>query len=257
MKPLQGKHILVTRGKSQARSFIEKIEEEGGVSYHTPLLAFQLNDSESHQEVLHQLHDYSWVFLTSSNGVKFFFELLTKHHVRLPAKLRFAIIGTKTNRALQSYGYQADFIPSRFQATTMEKEFFAEYPQPGNILYIRGNRSRDVLPVAFRSRGVFFQSMTVYDTLLVKAQGEEIRTWLKERKLDALTFTSPSTVSAFVSIVHGSDFNGKDLPCFCIGPTTAETARRCGFRHVFVPKQYTINEIMNQLIHYFSNEGKR
>lgn len=74
MKGLQGKNILVTRGESQASPFIDMIQEEGGVCYHTPLLTFQLNESESHQKILHQLHDFSWVFLTSSNGVKFFFQ---------------------------------------------------------------------------------------------------------------------------------------------------------------------------------------
>ena len=153
---------------------------------------------------------------------------------------------------LSTFGYEADFLPSNFQATNMGEEFFLHYPAPGKILYIRGNRSRDVLPDLFRTKGVFFQSMTVYDTLLVKAQKNEIKAWLVNRKLDALTFTSPSTVQAFLSMVNGTEIKGLELPCFCIGPTTAEIAKTNGFEEVLVPERYTINHMVRQMVHYFS-----
>ncbi|CDQ18189.1 uroporphyrinogen-III synthase [Halobacillus karajensis] len=257
MIALQGKRILVTRSKSQANPLIKKIEEEGGVPYHTPLLNFQLNASESHEGILNRLHDYSWVFLTSANGVKFFFKLLKRKNVSLPKGLKFAIVGSKTERALKRFGYQADFIPSRYRASTMGEEFFDIHPDPGMILYIRGNRSRDVLPDIFKDKGVFFQSMTVYDTLLVKETKDDIIQWVEEHSLDALTFTSPSIVHAYMIIVKDIKEKGLDIPCFCIGPTTAKTAKEHGFRHIHVPDQYTMNHMFNQMIHYFSNEGKR
>ncbi|WP_406944544.1 uroporphyrinogen-III synthase [Halobacillus sp. SY10] len=254
MQPLQGKRILVTRGQSQARSFIERIEAEGGVVYHTPLLSFQLNDSESHQEILKRLHDYSWVFITSANGVKFFFELLKKYKIEVPPSLKFAIIGSKTEKRLNDFGFKADFIPSKYHASSMGKEFFSSQPQPGNILYIRGNRSRDALPRMFNDKGVFFHSMTVYDTLLVEEKKPELLAWIQEREIDALTFTSPSTVRAFVSMVQNQ---GGEIPCFCIGPTTAKEAKKCGFTNVHVPDQFTIAHMLKQMTYYFSNEGKR
>ncbi|MGR9049177.1 uroporphyrinogen-III synthase [Halobacillus faecis] len=254
MQPLQGKRILVTRGQSQARSFIERIEAEGGVIYHTPLLSFQLNDSESHQEILTRLHDYSWVFITSANGVKFFFELLKKYKVEVPHHLKFAIIGSKTEKHLNELGFQADFIPSKYHASSMGEEFLAREPLPGLILYIRGNRSRDALPRMFKDKGVFFHSMTVYDTLLVEDKKPEILAWIQERKIDALTFTSPSTVRAFVSMVKEK---GTEIPCFCIGPTTAKEADKCGFTNVHVPEQFTITHMLKEMTNYFSNEGKR
>ncbi|WP_226583447.1 uroporphyrinogen-III synthase [Halobacillus litoralis] len=257
MQPLQGKKVLVTRGKSQARRFTEMIEGKGGVVRHTPLLTFQLNDSESHEKTLHELHDYSWIFLTSSNAVKFFFELLKKYKVIFPKQMNIAIIGSKTKRALQDHGYEADFLPTLYRADKMGSEFFQQYPDPGNILYIRGNRSRDVLPTYFKDKGVFFQSLTVYDTLLVKDDQKKIRKWISDNDLDALTFTSPSTIQAFLSIVKGTDQKGLDLPCFCIGPTTAEKARSHGFKNVMVPLQYTIQHMFEEMVCYFSNEGKR
>ncbi|WP_281975903.1 uroporphyrinogen-III synthase [Halobacillus litoralis] len=257
MNALQGKSILITREKSQAEPFTELIEGHGGVVYQAPLLTFQLNDSGSNRQILYHLHDYSWVFLTSSNGVKFFFELLSNSDVAVPAHLRFAIIGEKTEQMLIQHGHRADFMPDRFNASSMVSQFFERYPRPGKLLYIRGSRSRDVIPGAFKEKGVFFQSITVYDTLLVKDEHEQVKGWLEKDILDALTFTSPSTIHAYMSIVRNIELNGLDLPCFCIGPTTAETARRYGFKHVFTPELYTVDSMFAQLVHYFSYEGER
>ncbi|MYL19931.1 uroporphyrinogen-III synthase [Halobacillus litoralis] len=255
--PLHGKNILITRGRSQAAPLKERIEEAGGVPRHTPLLAFQLNDQQTNEPILDELHEFSWIFLTSSNAVKFFFKWLHKHGRKLPADVRTAVIGTKTERALQRYGRKADFLPASFQAAKMEEEFFQKYPEPGKLLYIRGNRSRDVLPAAFRKRAVFFKSLTVYDTLLLTNDQKNITSWLENGDLDALTFTSPSTIQAFKTVTKGSRESGLSLPCFCIGPTTARKAETEGFTDVFTPPQYTIEHMVEQMILYFKNEGNR
>ncbi|MBH0230042.1 uroporphyrinogen-III synthase [Halobacillus yeomjeoni] len=257
MKPLAGKHVLITRGRSQARVLSRIIEREGGVAIETPLLSFQLNDTDENQEILGRLHEYQWVFITSSNGVKFFFELVQQYNSDLSEDTRFAIIGSKTNRMLKSYGYEADFIPSEYNAEVMIEEFFEKERNVGKILYVRGSRSRDLLPEAFRERGVFFQSITVYDTLLMKDANKKINQSLTKGSLDALTFTSPSAIQAYMAIVKGMENRGLSVPCFCIGPTTARKAEEAGFEHVHIPEQYTIENMVEQMRQYFTEEGER
>jgi uroporphyrinogen-III synthase len=218
---------------------------------------FQLKDTKENHHILKRLHDYSWVFLTSSNGVKFFFELMKRRDVPVPETLRFALIGKKTEQMLRSFGYEADFMPTAFEAKTMGEEFFRDKYGEGAILYVRGNRSRDVLPQIFEEKQVFFQSITVYDTLLVKEGQSNLLDMLKHEELDALTFTSPSTIQAYQALVKGAEANGKSLPCFCIGPTTAEKAERSGFKKVMTPEQYTIDHMVERMIQYFCEEGKR
>ncbi|MGP4074560.1 uroporphyrinogen-III synthase [Halobacillus sp. K22] len=252
MKPLAGKTILVTRGASQARPFVDRINKEGGRALRTPLLHFQLNDSKENQEILKKLHNYAWVFITSSNGVKFFFELVNKVGVRIPDTLRFAIIGEKTARTLNTYGLNADFMPSSFQADTMAEEFFREESVSGRILYVRGSRSRDVLPEKFAEQQVFFQAITVYDTLLLKEHQKKLRQLINDHEIDALTFTSPSTVQAYFAIMRGMPDTGRDLPCFCIGPTTASQAEYFGFRNVLLPEHYTMEDMVEKMVQFFS-----
>lgn len=256
MGTLAGKNILVTRGRSQARKLSKCIEKRGGVAIETPLLSFQLNDSKTNQEILKRLHDYDWVFLTSSNGVKFFFESLKKIQAVVPKSLRFAIIGEKTNKTLNSFGHEATFIPSTYKASTMAGEFFGRYKEIGKILYVRGNRSRDILPKVFKEKKAFFHSITVYDTLLLDEFYDKITQLLNKNELDALTFTSPSAIEAYVALVEGNNSKGLELPCFCIGPTTSEKAKQSGFSHVFSPEKYTVEHMIEQVHNYFTCEGE-
>lgn len=254
MLPLSGRTILVTRGNSQAQTIIDEIEQHGGEVIHTPLVTFQMNNTYENQQILKQLHDYAWVFFTSSNGVKFFFDILKEVRVDLPDSIRFAVVGMKTEKTLEKYGYQADFMPSSYNALNMATEFFERFGSSSSILYVRGNRSRDELVRFFREQRVFFQSVTAYDTLLMKDHKNTIEQLVREERLDALTFTSPSTVKAFCEMMTMEQ--AVSIPCFCIGPTTAEQAEQAGFRHISIPERYTIEDMVDKLSQYFQ-EGER
>ncbi|MCA0969911.1 uroporphyrinogen-III synthase [Halobacillus litoralis] len=255
MLPLSGKTILVTRGESQAGPLIQAIEEKGGEAILTPLISFKAKDTYENQQILNKLHDYSWVFFTSSNGVKFFFSLLEKRGGSIHDNLRFAVVGKKTAKTLKSFGYKADFTPSSYKASAMGPEFFHTFQEPSPILYVRGNRSRDELIAMFHKQQVFFQTMTAYDTLLLKDQQQDIDQLLKNGQLDALTFTSPSTVEAFSKVATLNE--ALILPCFCIGPTTAEQAESVGFRHIHTPETFTVEHLVERISQYFREKGER
>ncbi|WP_079479507.1 uroporphyrinogen-III synthase [Halobacillus salinus] len=254
MSSLTGRTVLVTRGKTQAASMVHAIERQGGNVIHTPLVTFQVNNTRENQRILIQLHDYDWVFFTSSNGVKFFFTILNDINIEVPVNLRFAVVGEKTERTLEKYGYQADFVPSSFKGSKMGKEFFERFEPSMSILYVRGNRSKDDLIDNFKEQQVFFQTITAYDTLLVKNDKHKIEKLVENGEIDALTFTSPSTVEAFSEMIEIDDVCS--IPCFCIGPTTASEAEAAGFRHIFIPESYTIDHMVDSLSQYFQ-EGER
>ncbi|MFC7061627.1 uroporphyrinogen-III synthase [Halobacillus seohaensis] len=249
MKPLIGKKVLITRASSQSDSFIAQLNKAGATTIHEPLIDFQLNNSIENERIFSRLHDFSWVFITSSNGVKFFFEWLDLLGLVAPTSCQWAVVGSKTEDVLKNYGVKANFIPSSFQAVTMADEFFTNHRNPGNILYVRGNLSRDMLLNAFENKSVFFESITVYDTLLIK-ESETILNHLNT--LDALTFTSPSTIHAFLSVVGERKVEALRKPCFCIGSTTAEEAKSLGFQFVYYPDDFTIESMSDQLIDHFS-----
>jgi uroporphyrinogen-III synthase len=69
--------------------------------------------------------------------------------------------------------------------------------------------------------------------------------------VDAVTFTSPSTVENFVALVRRSGLDPISLPgnpkIACIGPITQSAAEEAGFVHVVVAEKYTSEGIVELL----------
>src|SRR6056297_1145277 len=114
MGSLAGRNILVSRARSQAANLSEKIRQAGGTPIEVPLLRFSLRNNQENKQLLAQLHEYAWIFFTSSNGVKFFFELWKREADDWPEKLNIGVVGEKTEEMLKQYGQSADFIPSTY-----------------------------------------------------------------------------------------------------------------------------------------------
>ncbi|MBM7554604.1 uroporphyrinogen-III synthase [Thalassobacillus pellis] len=259
MENLQGRTILVTRSKKSKGAFSEQIRKAGGNPVEVPLLQFAIRDTMENNQMINGLHDYNWVFFTSINGVEFFFELWNKHKKSWPANVKLAAVGEKTGNALLGQGINVDFVPDTFSASNMADQFLKRYPEPGRILLVRGNLSRPTLPEVFRQQRVFFQTMTVYDTLPVEDQQASLIPFLERGLLDAYTFTSPSTISAFHNICCShKDYHRFLLkPCVCIGPTTASEAEKTGFSNVLTPpSNYTIEGMIEVMERYFKQKGQ-
>ena len=66
-----------------------------------------------------------------------FFSLLKQYHIGLNwiGNVKIAVVGHKTENALAKWiNYEADFIPTVYDADTMAAEFLQEYPIADNLL---------------------------------------------------------------------------------------------------------------------------
>ena len=79
---------------------------------------------------------------------------------------------------------------------------------------------------------------------------------LLDRQIDAVTFTSASTVNNFARI-FGED-QAADLlrttVVASIGPVTAEAAQQLGIETTVMPARYTIPDLVDALVEYFGQE---
>ena len=66
------------------------------------------------------------------------------------------------------------------------------------------------------------------------------------------TFTSSSTVNTFVDLVGRSDLGR--AAAACIGPVTAETARRRGIRVDTVAERSTIDGLIDAIVAWYRSE---
>ncbi|UFT97950.1 uroporphyrinogen-III synthase [Radiobacillus kanasensis] len=261
-KPLTGKHILITRSKEQAPPFSTLLEGAGAIPVVVPLLTFKRKDSEENRKILQQLHEFTWVFFTSANGVKFFFDYVRS--LRIPrtklSSIRFGVVGRKTDQALQAYGFEAGFQPSHFLGENMAKEFMKQFSVENvNILLINGNLSRDDVRKQLQAEQVKFETCVIYETLINEEETNNLKEQVNSDLVDAYTFTSPSSVEAFMELIQDEQTQIRNIQqeklCVCIGTTTEQAARSAGFKQIIIPEEFTIDGMVMVLEHYFQEKG--
>ncbi|RMD80269.1 MAG: uroporphyrinogen-III synthase [Lentisphaerae bacterium] len=73
--------------------------------------------------------------------------------------------------------------------------------------------------------------------------------------LDALTFTSSSTVHNFCHALPEQDRSDilTRIPAFAIGPVTAATLREYGAKHIVQATEHTVDGLIQTLIQHFSS----
>jgi len=102
-------------------------------------------------------------------------------------------------------------------------------------------------------RGAVVDEITAYRTL--PAAPDPTGLTELRRGVDAITFTSSSTVRNFVALA-GRDGHSPHTVVACIGPITANTARELGFRVDVVATQYTTEGLVQALADHFSHAKK-
>ncbi|MDC3415684.1 uroporphyrinogen-III synthase [Aquibacillus salsiterrae] len=256
-QPLSGRKILVTRAKSQAQQFAFQLKEAGAIPVIAPVLSIKSRSTIENKGILQRLHEFTWLFFTSANGVKFFFKQLESEKISMARihSLHVAAIGKKTATMLQSYGVNPNFFPSIFEGKKMIKEFLQHYPNPKRILLVCGNIARDEIPNELACRNVAYQRIIVYETIINEASKQTLRQVINQDVCDAFTFTSPSSIESFELLTNGLKENLSKIKeaklCVCIGTTTEQKALEKGFKQVRVPSQFTTEGMIEELIHYF------
>ncbi|KGX89204.1 uroporphyrinogen-III synthase [Pontibacillus litoralis] len=258
MLPLQRKRIMVTREAEAASDMTYLIEQQGGISIEIPLIHFRGIDSKENDLVLQQMEQYDWIFFTSATGVKFFFEGLNKWNIstKVLKNKRFAVVGSKTAKALQSHGFSAEMVPDTFLGTSLGIGFNARAQHRYRILVIQGNLARqDVVKELQPYHNV--QTVIMYETVVNVKIKEKLQVAIEQSTCDLLTFTSPSTVHAFVSLLEEKwSERTASLPCICIGSTTKQSALEHGFSQVMMPKTFTIESMIEVAATYFNKKGQ-
>lgn len=249
MIDLQNKKILVTREAKAAKQFANKIASFGGEALVAPLL--QIDCLSLSEEKITEMtkSSYDWVFFTSKNGVDCFMEQAIAKEILSTA--RIAAVGPKTAERIEEHQFSVDFIPSTYNAKVMADEFLNTYTEEGPVLFVRGKIASMTLLDAFTKAGRAYHCVEVYNTVTNETIKPGLKKILKEEPIDFITFTSPSTVNAFVQLVAGVE-RYYHTPVVCIGTTTEKQAIKHGFTETLTPTHFTIEgmlEKINRVIH--------
>jgi uroporphyrinogen-III synthase/SAM-dependent methyltransferase len=247
--PLSGRRIVVTRSRAQAGQLRELLEAEGAEVIEFPTIRLRpLDDYAAVDEAIANIQTYDWIVFTSANGVAAFVERLPAHPETALAGRRLAAIGPGKARALESRGFHVGLAPDEFRAEALVEAFAREAMSGRRVLVPRAASARGVLPDGLRRLGATVDVVPVYQTEMERDHGEGVRSRLLSERMDAVTFTSSSTVRHFVDLLGPNGLRAVDRSIVaCIGPVTAATARDCGIDVHVVASDYTLTGLVAAL----------
>jgi uroporphyrinogen III methyltransferase / synthase len=259
-RPLFGKRIVVTRSLEQAGELIEMLEERGAEAIPAPTIRITPpEDPAPLESACAAASTFDWIVFTSGNGVQAFMErLLAISDVRELKGVRLCTIGASTASRLAAYGIRTDLTPPEFRAEAVVEALTATGDLKGKrFLLPRSNIARDLLADELRANGAEVSDIPAYRTTLVGEEREtepDIYRMLLDRQIDAVTFTSASTVRNFVRILGAEQAADllRTTVVASIGPVTAEAAQQLDIATNVMPARYTVPDLVDALVEHFA-----
>lgn len=259
-KPLFGKGVVITRPERQADDLARLLAAQGAAAIAFPTIGIvPPADWRELDCAIDQLANYDWLIFTSANGVQFFFARLREkgRDIRDLKGIKICCIGPATARQIEDRGIKVDLVPEKFIAEGILESFASVDLAGRNILIPRAAAARDILPKGLKKRGAAVDVVTAYRTVNSGRKKEELMKLIDAGEVDVITFTSSSTVTNFVEIM-GADFV---LPAHilvaCIGPVTAATAKKAGFKIDIHQEEYTMEGLVQSLVDNTKNKSSR
>lgn len=257
-RPLLGRRIVVTRAAEQAAEFVDRLERLGAEALAAPAIEFDgIDGGEAFDRALAELERFDWVVFTSAHGVDVFFDRLRMSggDARRLARARLAAIGPATAERLARHGLRADWRPEEFRAESLADGLVADIGGK-RVLLPRAEGARDVLPKVLSRAGAQVVDVATYRATIPRELPDRVRDLLERDAIDAITFTSSSTVRHFHALLgDGAPRKTGRAKIACIGPITAETARSLGWTVDVEAREYTTEGLAAALIDYFASRG--
>ena len=259
-KPLVGKKILITRARDQAAVFSSSLRDLGAEVIELPTIEIVQPPSwKGLDRAIDQMESYDWVIFTSANGVNFFWQRWKERNKdRLPLSLKTCAIGPATAYQLMEKGIEVHYTPKEFVAEAILQGFEKSMIKGKRILLARAKEARDILPEGLRKMGAKVDVVEAYRTVKPKGGSKRLKELLMKGKVDAITFTSSSTVNHFAELLKKDDLQNllSGITIACIGPITARTAKNWKMRVQIQPKEYTIPALTQAIVKHFAQRRK-
>ena len=224
--PLAGKRVVVTRAREQASEFAEKLRARGAEPVEFPLIKI-VPPSDGYaalDDTIIRVGTYDWLCFASAPAVHAFCDRLARagKDARAFPTARIAAVGPATAEALRGRGLQVDFQPRTATGLGLADELPGE-AFGRNVLIPRAAEGDEALVDRLTAREAAVDAVVAYENVLDGAGAEEVRARLQSGTIDAVTFTSSSTVKNFVSALGGIALT-PSVVIAAIGPSTARTA---------------------------------
>ena len=254
-RPLAGQRVLVTRTRRQASRLAEALRAEGAAPLLLPAIEIRHRaDPEAVQASLAGLREraYAWVVFTSENAVAAYFELMQEagEDARIFAGVQIAAVGAATARGLAARGLAADLVPERASGEGVAAALAEIGVSGARVLVPRAERVRPELLRGLERAGAAVDELTLYLAAPPADPPPEVLAAVRAGEVDAVTFTSSSTVRNLAALLDGDLEALRGAVVACIGPATAEAAREVGLPPDVVAEEASVDGLVGALRRY-------
>lgn len=263
-RPLFGKRVLVTRPREQAAEFVSLLQALGADPIEAPMIRIvPPADFSPLDDACARIDTFDWAVFTSGNAVEAFMGRLLSSaaDVRALKGVKLCAIGAGTAERFTKYGLKVDLIPPESRAESVVQALLETGDIKGQrFLLPRADIGREVIGEELRKRGGQVTEVVAYRTIAIDPErdGEpDVYRMLLDRKIDVVTFTSPSSVRSFAEL-YGADAAAdllRQTIVAAIGPVTAEAAAQLDIRCSIVPAQYTVAALCDAIVKHFEGAG--
>ena len=244
--------VAITRPADRSKAACKIVEELGGQYILAPTL--DLKNLIANKDLL------DWIVFTSPTTITSLNLFYPDFLKNLDCKV--AVIGNKTGKIASEQGVKVDLIPEDFTAEGLLEEFEKRNITNQTIGIPRTASARPVLPegleklnnkviLAEAYKSLFPMDEDKISDLIVKIENNEI---------DAITFTSPLTVTNFFKISKNkeklADLLSNNLLTVCIGPITGKILDQYNINYIY-PDTYTVRDMMELLFKTWRNSHER
>jgi uroporphyrinogen-III synthase len=238
-RSLAGRTVVVTRPAEHAAPLVGALERRGARVLVAPTIRLSPARSAALTRALQDLTAgrFVWLVLTSATTVD-----ILRDRLRSPADVRakVAAIGEGTSAAYRRWTRRRpDLQPDTFTTTALACAF----PRgSGRVLCARADIAPPGLEAALQAKGWDAVRVDAYRTIFARSLPRDVRRALWWDEVDAVTFTSASTVRGFANVLgrrYGSFIS------VCIGPVTAREAQAQGFAVRRIARPHTIEGLVD------------
>ncbi|MBP1563182.1 MAG: uroporphyrinogen-III C-methyltransferase [Oscillospiraceae bacterium] len=237
-RALDGVTISVVGTESFLARMSEKLEKNGAdVNCITAVKIVE--NRAALNEAISRISEFDALVFTSANGVNLFFTELrrSKTDVRIFAGKRFAVIGSATASALESYGIFADIIPDTFNAESLANAL-VKRNDIGKTLILRAKKGSEKLNEILDKNGSEYLDRKIYDAVSEEIEGYRIAS-------DYLVFASSSGVESFFE--NGFSV-GENTIVTAIGEQTAGALKRHGIKNISISERSDADGILRLIL---------
>lgn len=259
MFPLRNRRILITRTRQQASDLALQLEALGATTILVPTIEIvPPRNYGPLDRALAYLDTFDWLLFTSANAVEAFAERMkVRDSVGLPSRVKIAVIGPATAKAVESIGLRVALLPSRYIAESLA-ESLATHASGCRILLIRAEDARDVLPNRLTHAGAAVTIAPAYRNQVPNASVPAIQQIFSSAKdqIDAITFTSASTARNLTALLDAAGLTlSAGIALASIGPVTSDTLRELGLNPAIEANEPTVPALVQAIAEYFKVEA--